>query len=639
MNMALEQQRAANQERKQRLGLAAPVAPVVITRPTALAPKESDIHIGTTDKGESVGLDLGRLIDGRLLIQGNSGAGKSMLLRRLFEQAFGRVQQLLIDPDGEFASLAEHFDVAVLTPSDIRRIGGRAFALHLREHRYSAVLDLSDATAEDRLDIVADLASGLIEAPEQHWNPLLVLVDEAQTLAPHYDTGDVSADTRKRSTSALADLMGRGRKRGVAGVIATQRLAETSKAVAAKATNIVIGRTIFDRDLERAGALLGFTHGHSRALRTLADGEFLCIGPAIAGPRRIRFRAGPVKSRHKGAIPKIVAPPSITAAAAAALLQNLPGPAAVPSGMNQHSPGTRSRGWDPREDLIIAQGYADKLQIREIAHRLEIAGFKRRSSSGISSRARDLGFVSVRAAAAWSDEEDQIIVDAYAREVRIIDICGLLAEAGYERGRVAIQMRAIAIGITRDRVNYWTEPEEKIAMAGLEAGKPHREILQDLRNAGFDRGPTSIFKLAKKNNLSRVPDSWTAEDIGTLKLRYEAKVSVKEISAELGKSEAGIRTKASLLGLKQRIAWTGAERKILTDACAAGELLTVAAARIGRPYPNVAQEAVRLRLSFRKTGKTATHPWEDAMNSPAPILSGRQAILQPPPGPNAAEKQ
>lgn len=561
------------------------------------ADSPSAIVIGTSDAGHPVVLDLPKLIAGRLLIQGNSGAGKSMLLRRIFEQAFGRIQQLVVDGEGEFATLAEVFDVAVLTAADAYRVGPETLALHIRQHRYSAVLDLSDASAEDRLDIVAKVAKALVEAPVEMWHPMLVLIDEAQVLAPFYDNGDAAPDTRKASIVAIAELMGRGRKRGLAGVIATARIAETSKAVISKATNAIVGRTIFDRDMERAGALLGFTAARASALRSLGDGEFLAIGPAIAGPKRVRFRSGPVKSEHKGRAPEIIAPPTIGAQAAADLLKQVPDAADPPE---QRVKGVRGRGWHAGEDAIIKEGYDHSLLGRQIADQLVEAGFKRRSVSGISTRARDLGLVSARAAAGWTDEEDQILVDAYAREVRIMDICGLLADAGYDRGRVSIQMRAIALGITRDRVNYWTEPEKAIALAGLEAGRPHREVLQELRDAGFERGVTSLFKFSQKHNFNRKPDSWTSEDIETLRVRYEAKVSVKDIAIELGKTEAGIRTKASLLGFKQRTAWTDHERQILIDGCAAGEMLIHVAAKIGRPYPNVAAEARRMELSFRR---------------------------------------
>lgn len=566
--------------------------------------REGDIDLGRASNGDPVGLHLGKLIEGRLLIQGNSGAGKSMLLRRIFEQAFGRVQELLLDPEGEFSTLAERFDVAVFSALDVERIGGRNFALHMREHRYSAVLDLSDETTEDRLQLVSDIIEGLIDAPERFWFPMLVLIDEAQTLAPHYDTGDVQPHIRKRAISTLANMMVRGRKRGVAGVIASARIAETSKAVVSKATNVIVGRTIFDRDLERAGAALGMTAGSSRPLRTLSDGEFMCLGPALGGPKRIRFKAGPVQTRHKGDAPEVETPPSMTAAESAALLRQLPSieheEQAAPAATGKR--GRAPRQWQKAEDDIIRAGYAAHLPVLQICQQLVAAGHRSVSVSGLSTRAHALGLASVRAAVQFCDEEDEIIKNAYAREVRLTDIIELLAERGFERGRVSIQMRAIHLGITRDRVNYWTEPEKKIAIEGLEAGTPYREIIQNLKAAGYERGNTAIFKFAQRHGYSRKGEGWSAEDIEKLKELYEQKIPVKEISEILGKPIASIRTRASNLGLKQRVAWSDREYEILNEAHERGDSLTHAAQLIGRPYPNVARVASTLGLSFSKRG-------------------------------------
>ena len=57
-----------------------------------------------------IGLDLQKLIEGKLLIQANSGGGKSWLLRRILEQSHGKVQQIVLDPEGEFGTLREKFD-------------------------------------------------------------------------------------------------------------------------------------------------------------------------------------------------------------------------------------------------------------------------------------------------------------------------------------------------------------------------------------------------------------------------------------------------------------------------------------------------------------------------------------------------
>lgn len=65
------------------------------------------IEIGRTATGDSAALDLEELLATRLLVQGNSGSGKSHLLRRLLEQSVPWVQQTVIDPEGDFVTLAD----------------------------------------------------------------------------------------------------------------------------------------------------------------------------------------------------------------------------------------------------------------------------------------------------------------------------------------------------------------------------------------------------------------------------------------------------------------------------------------------------------------------------------------------------
>ena len=62
------------------------------------------IEMGETSAGAMAALDLEELLATRLLVQGNSGSGKSHLLRRLLEQSAPWVQQTIIDPEGDFVS-------------------------------------------------------------------------------------------------------------------------------------------------------------------------------------------------------------------------------------------------------------------------------------------------------------------------------------------------------------------------------------------------------------------------------------------------------------------------------------------------------------------------------------------------------
>ncbi len=58
------------------------------------------IEMGVTPHGTSSVVDLEELLATRLLVQGNSGSGKSHLLRRLMEQSAPWVQQVVIDRKG-----------------------------------------------------------------------------------------------------------------------------------------------------------------------------------------------------------------------------------------------------------------------------------------------------------------------------------------------------------------------------------------------------------------------------------------------------------------------------------------------------------------------------------------------------------
>jgi hypothetical protein len=108
----------------------------------------SRIRMSDAGHGRSVSLDLDTLLRTRLLIQANSGGGKSWAIRRLCEQAFRAVQIIVIDPEGEFASLREKYGFVLAgqggeTMADVR--SAPLLAQRLLELRASAVCDLYEA--------------------------------------------------------------------------------------------------------------------------------------------------------------------------------------------------------------------------------------------------------------------------------------------------------------------------------------------------------------------------------------------------------------------------------------------------------------------------------------------------------------
>ncbi|MDG5487287.1 ATP-binding protein [Sphingomonas sp. BGYR3] len=269
------------------------------------------VDMGVDPAGRPVVMDLEELLATRLLVQGNSGSGKSHLLRRLLEKSAGRVQQVVIDPEGDFVTLSDAYGHVVIEAADHAEREIERFAERIRQHRASVVLSLEGLEAEGQMRCAATFLNALFDAPRDHWYPALVVVDEAQLFAPA-GGGEVAEEVRRASLSAMTNLMCRGRKRGLAGVIATQRLAKLAKNVAAEASNFLMGRTFLDIDMARAADLLGMERRQAEAIRDLARGHFLALGPAVSR-RPVAVTIGSVETSARSGSPKLVPLPDAPA--------------------------------------------------------------------------------------------------------------------------------------------------------------------------------------------------------------------------------------------------------------------------------------------------------------------------------------
>ncbi len=262
------------------------------------------VDMGVDGAGQPAFVDLEELLATRLLVQGNSGSGKSHLLRRLLERSAGQVQQIIIDPEGDFVTLSGPHGHVAIEAVDYSANEITHFARRCREHRTSAVLSLEGLEMEGQMRCAASFLSGLFDAPREHWFQALVVVDEAQIFAPAAGA-EISEEVRRASLGAMTNLMSRGRKRGLAGIIATQRLAKLSKNVAAEASNFLMGRTFLDIDMARAADLLGMERRQAESIRDLARGTFLGLGPAIAR-RPVMVRIGAVETSARSSSPTLV---------------------------------------------------------------------------------------------------------------------------------------------------------------------------------------------------------------------------------------------------------------------------------------------------------------------------------------------
>ena len=245
-------------------------------------------------EGVDVELNLERLIQSRLFVQAAPGGGKSYVLRRVLEQTHSRIQQIVIDPEGELVTLAEQFDYLVLAADSeetpLRTAAAGELARTLWKSGHSVVLCLESMEVERMQEFVGAFLSGLMTTRKEDWTPLLLVIDEGQLFAPQQD--------KSESKKPMLDVAARGRKRGICPVVATQRVSQIHKGVVAHMQNYLIGLTTLDTDVERAADLLGIKPARAgEILRGHEPGEFLAYGPALGFDLKT-VKIGTVQTQH-----------------------------------------------------------------------------------------------------------------------------------------------------------------------------------------------------------------------------------------------------------------------------------------------------------------------------------------------------
>lgn len=246
----------------------------------------------------NITLDLNILLRTRLLVQANSGGGKSWLLRRLAEQLFGKVQVIIIDPEGEFATLREKLDFVLVgpggeTPADVR--SAEMVARRLLELRISAICDLYEMKESERHTWLRLFLNALINAPKKLWHPMVLILDEASDFCPEGKAGGSEA------AQAVMAFSRKGRKRGFCPIMATQSLATLDKKTSRHLHNRLIGPTFEDVDIERSIDLLSIAARDKKEfahdIRTMEPGCFYAFGRAISKVR-VLLEVGPVSTTH-----------------------------------------------------------------------------------------------------------------------------------------------------------------------------------------------------------------------------------------------------------------------------------------------------------------------------------------------------
>ena len=251
------------------------------------------VSIGRVGR-ESFLVDLGLLIRTRLFIHANSGGGKSWLIRVLCEKLFGKVQIIIIDRWGEFATLREKYAFLLVAkeggdlPADLD--SAAKLGKTLREKRISAICDLYDLKQPgEREDWVGKFVWALLDCDKKFWKPCVVIVDEAHFFCPqkekkaHGRRGQ--KDEGPSSRAAIIELSTGGRKQGFCPILASQRISKVDKDAMADLLNMMIGPTVYHSDRDRAAEELGISkrerEDFDEKLKRAEPGEFFCFGRAL----------------------------------------------------------------------------------------------------------------------------------------------------------------------------------------------------------------------------------------------------------------------------------------------------------------------------------------------------------------------
>jgi hypothetical protein len=437
---------------------------------------------GTQSHPVKVKLDIDVLLRTRLLVQANSGQGKSFLLRRLAEQLFGKVPLIVVDPEGEFATLREKFDFILIGEggdAPIHVPSARLLAHRLLELRASAVCNIYDGVLPAaRHEWVKNFLDGLIDSPKKLWHPCVVIVDEAHKFGPERKAGESCA------LEAMTRLASDGRKRGFAAVFATQRLAKLDKSISAELLNRLVGGTFEDVDIDRALDLLSVskadTFEFKKSLKVLEPGEFYAIGRAIT-KERLLLKVGPVETRHpdSGSYGRQAAEPPPPTAKVRELLSKL-----------QDLPRAAEQKERTEKEL--------KLEIRELKRQIRVAAKVLPSGPSaapvVDNRAVQKASVQIEALQKLAGDMYKIIVEQKIRlekhgkevtdqSIRVKGEASNIAEAGKLLARSERQLLS--------RMQALTDPSKKIMLVEHTSGgvnkpaevkfslevKPHRQAL------------------------------------------------------------------------------------------------------------------------------------------------------------------
>jgi len=171
-------------------------------------------------------LDIPNIITGRTFIASITRWGKSWTARKLTEECFGHAGIIIIDPEGEYASLREKYPFLIIGKDiPIQLETAEFMAEKILETKTSVIIDLSTTEVELGKEYVDVFLKRFFFLETTVRSPYLVVVEEAEDFGP--EKGIATATC----LDILRNIAKKGGKRGIGLLMIAHRPAWVSKGI------------------------------------------------------------------------------------------------------------------------------------------------------------------------------------------------------------------------------------------------------------------------------------------------------------------------------------------------------------------------------------------------------------------------
>ncbi len=254
----------------------------------------------TLDISRDLHLDLEGIIGQCVAILGIRGSGKSNTAGVIFEELLRhRYPMSIVDIEGEYFGLKEKYEVLVVGTGDGVEIeidadcAGEIAQVSMEEN-VPVVLDLSGFLSDERTELLKAYLSSLWNLAGTLRRPYIIGIEEAHEFIPQ--------GVKNELKEMIARIALRGRKRGLGGIIVSQRSAKVDKDVLSQAGMLFLHRVVHEVDMRVYSELLPWRKNEVKEIvNSLETGDCIYVNGDRILPIYVRER----ETFHAGFTPSL----------------------------------------------------------------------------------------------------------------------------------------------------------------------------------------------------------------------------------------------------------------------------------------------------------------------------------------------